>query len=81
MGQMGLVSLGTACHPLRFSRGRRADFKPGETSFEGARVASAAEADSVWPPGWTTQPDQPDNGEDPAFRYLNRPGFGGDSNP
>jgi Pentapeptide repeats (9 copies) len=40
--------------------------------FEGARVASAAESGSVWPPGWTTRPAQPDNGEDPAFRYLTK---------
>lgn len=38
--------------------------------FEGARVASAAEPGSIWPPGWTTRPAKPDNGEDPAFRYL-----------
>lgn len=38
--------------------------------FEGARVASATEPGTVWPPGWTTRPAKPDNGEDPAFLYL-----------
>jgi uncharacterized protein YjbI with pentapeptide repeats len=42
----------------------------GEADFGGAWAASAAEPRSVWPPGWTTRPAQPDNGEDPAFRYL-----------
>ncbi|HET9118384.1 MAG TPA: pentapeptide repeat-containing protein, partial [Pseudonocardiaceae bacterium] len=28
-----------------------------------ARVASAAAPGSVWPPGWTTRPAKPDNGE------------------
>ncbi|MFZ2117639.1 MAG: pentapeptide repeat-containing protein [Pseudonocardiaceae bacterium] len=52
--------------------GPRADFKPGETSFDGARVASTAEPGSVWPPGWTTRPAKPDNGEDSAFLYLTK---------
>ncbi len=43
-----------------------------KSSFEGARVASTAERGSVWPPGWTTRPARPDNGEDPAFLYLAR---------
>jgi uncharacterized protein YjbI with pentapeptide repeats len=40
--------------------------------FEDAWVASAAKRSSVWPPGWTTRPAQPDNGEDPAFLYLTK---------
>jgi pentapeptide repeat protein len=48
-----------------------AQFTEG-ADFEGARIASAAQPGSVWPPGWTTQPAQPDNGEDPAFLYLAR---------
>ena len=44
----------------------------GETDFDGARVTLAAEPKSVWPPGWTTRPAEPDNGEDPAFRYLTK---------
>ena len=28
--------------------------------------------ETVWPPGWTTRPAQPDNGEDPAAQYLVR---------
>ena len=38
--------------------------------FEGARLASVAEPVSVWPPGWTTRPAKPDNGEDSTFLYL-----------
>jgi hypothetical protein len=45
---------------------------PGEADFEGARVDSAAEPDVMWPPGWTTRPSEPDNGEDPAFLYLTK---------
>jgi uncharacterized protein YjbI with pentapeptide repeats len=45
---------------------------PGGADFEGARVASVAEPGSVWPPGWTTRPANPDNGEDPACLYLTR---------
>jgi Pentapeptide repeats (9 copies) len=44
----------------------------GKADFEGARVTPAAEPGSIWPPGWTTRPAQPDNGEDPAFQYLTR---------
>ena len=44
----------------------------GGADFEGTRVASAAEPGSVWPPGWTTRPARPDNGEDPAFLYLTK---------
>ncbi|MGH3831030.1 MAG: pentapeptide repeat-containing protein [Pseudonocardiaceae bacterium] len=44
----------------------------GGANFEGARVASAAGPGSVWPPGWTTRPAKPDNGEDPAFLYLTK---------
>jgi len=40
--------------------------------FGDARVASTAGPGSVWPPGWTTRPAKPDNGEDPAFLYLTR---------
>jgi hypothetical protein len=42
----------------------------GETNVEGARVASTVKPGTVWPPGWTTRPAEPDNGEDPAFLYL-----------
>jgi uncharacterized protein YjbI with pentapeptide repeats len=42
----------------------------GETNFEGARVAPTVKPGTVWPPGWTTRPAEPDNGEDPAFLYL-----------
>jgi uncharacterized protein YjbI with pentapeptide repeats len=44
----------------------------GKASFDGARVTSTDESGSVWPPGWTTRPARPDNGEDPAFLYLAR---------
>jgi uncharacterized protein YjbI with pentapeptide repeats len=47
-------------------------FIPGEADLAGARVASATEPDAVWPPGWTTRPAKPDNGEDPAFLYLTK---------
>jgi uncharacterized protein YjbI with pentapeptide repeats len=55
----------------------RADFAgtqfTREANFGGARViSSTAEPGSVWPPGWTTRPAKPDNGEDPAFQYLTR---------
>lgn len=70
-GRWALSRWGPSAIPFDFP-GRRADFKPGETSFEGARVASAAEPGSVWPPGWTTRPAKPDDGEDPAFRYLTK---------
>ena len=39
--------------------------------FDGAH-ASGPGLETVWPPGWTTRPAQPDNGEDPAARYLVR---------
>jgi hypothetical protein len=42
----------------------------GVAYFEDGRVASTAVPDSGWPPGWTTRPAKPDNGEDPAFLYL-----------
>jgi len=41
-------------------------------ALEGARVSGPGLHQSVWPPGWTTRPGQPDKGEDPAFRYLVR---------
>jgi uncharacterized protein YjbI with pentapeptide repeats len=44
----------------------------GEVYFTGARVVSTAEPNSKWPPDWTTRPAEPDNGEDPAFRYLTK---------
>lgn len=37
-----------------------------------ARVASTAEPSAVWPSGWRTRSAEPDNGEDPAFRYLTK---------
>jgi uncharacterized protein YjbI with pentapeptide repeats len=43
-----------------------------EANFERARMASTAKPGTVWPPGWTTRPAKPDNGEDPAFRYLTK---------
>jgi len=51
-------------------------FTDWAANFEGARVASTAEPDTVWPPGWTTRPAQPDSGEDPAFLYLTRVEYG-----
>ena len=54
----------------------------GEAFFGGAQFTGGAYFDgahtsgpylrSEWPPGWTTRPAQPDNREDPAFRYLVR---------
>jgi hypothetical protein len=44
----------------------------GGVDFGDARVASTAGPGSVWPPGWTTRPAKPDNGEDPTFLYLTR---------
>ena len=43
----------------------------GPAVFAGAH-ASGPGQETVWPPGWTTRPAQPDNGEDPAARYLVR---------
>ncbi len=48
------------------------DVRVGGVDFGYARVASTAGQGSVWPPGWTTRPAKPDNGEDPAFLYLTR---------
>jgi hypothetical protein len=70
-GRWAFSRWGRSAIPFPFPR-HRADFEPGETSFEGARVASAAEPGSVWPPGWTTRPAKPDDGEDPTFRYLTK---------
>ncbi|MBW0010615.1 MAG: pentapeptide repeat-containing protein [Pseudonocardiales bacterium] len=50
---------------------RDAQFTSG-VNFEDTRMASTAGPGSVWPPGWTTRPAKPDNGEDPAFLYLTR---------
>jgi hypothetical protein len=50
----------------------RVNFGVGWMLGEAARVTSAAAADSDWPPGWTTRPAKPDNGEDPAFLYLTK---------
>jgi uncharacterized protein YjbI with pentapeptide repeats len=44
----------------------------GGANFGGGWVISAAEPVSVWLPGWTTRPADPDNGEDPAFLYLTK---------
>ncbi|MGH4010652.1 MAG: pentapeptide repeat-containing protein [Pseudonocardiaceae bacterium] len=44
----------------------------GSADFGCARVASAAEPGNDWPPGWTTRPADPDNGEDPTFLYLTK---------
>jgi len=44
----------------------------GFTTFDHARVASPAKPDTIWPPGWTTRPAKPDNGEDSAFLYLTK---------
>ncbi len=43
----------------------------GTADFTGA-YTSGPGRETVWPPGWTTRHAQPDNGEDPAFRYLVR---------
>jgi uncharacterized protein YjbI with pentapeptide repeats len=43
-----------------------------EANFEGARVVSTAKPGTVWPPGWTTRPAKPDDGEDLAFLYLTK---------
>lgn len=44
----------------------------GEADFGDARVASVAESETVWPPGWVARPAKPDNGEDPAFLHLTK---------
>lgn len=54
----------------------KADFEGAqftvEPNLEGAQVTAASEAQSVWPPGWTTRLAKPENDEDPAFRYLTK---------
>jgi uncharacterized protein YjbI with pentapeptide repeats len=49
-----------------------AQFSVPPSHFASARVASAAELDTAWLPGWTTRPAEPDNGEDPAFLCLTK---------
>lgn len=57
-----------------------ADFKDAqftvEANFGGARVTRSSglvfQAGSLWPPGWTTRPAKPDDGEDPVFLYLTK---------
>jgi uncharacterized protein YjbI with pentapeptide repeats len=43
-----------------------------EPDFTLARAPAALKPGSTWPPGWTIRSAKPDNGEDPAFRYLTK---------